>query len=106
MPLAACARIDASSTQSDAGLVAPSPIAATTLTVQVRERGSNAPIAGAAVRSGAVAQYTDSAGETILGVARGCETIVNVSAAGFHSMEAAATLNGNERWTFYLETQR
>src|SRR5262245_22163794 len=76
-----------------------------TLTVRVQARGTEQPIAGALVRHEAVAYYTDGSGESALAVAAGSETTIDVSAPGFHAMRAAGTLNSDERWIFYLQSQ-
>lgn len=66
-------------------------------------RGAEAPIAGALVRHEATAHYTNASGESFLAVQSGAETTIDVSASGYHAMQAASVLNSNERWTFYLE---
>ncbi len=88
--------------------VAPSAVttpaaASLTLTVHVHARTSESPIAGALVRHEASRFYTDASGELTIVVDAGKETTVEVSAAGYHSMTAAAVVNSAESWTFYLQ---
>lgn len=102
---AACVQQDSSLT----GLTSPSPTAsssgALTLTVRVHVRGSESPISGALVRHEAAGYYTNASGESLISVGSGSETTIDVSASGYHAMQASGVLNGDERWTFYLEPQ-
>jgi hypothetical protein len=96
----ACA-IDSHSTS----LTAPSDASALTLTIGVYARNSEAPIEGALVRHHATGGYTNAAGELSISVEAGRETTVEASASGYHAMTAAAVVNSDERWKFYLEAQ-
>jgi len=96
----ACAQVDS---RSVSAITAPSAAPGHTLVVRVHERGSEAPLAGALVRHNTDGHYTDASGEAHLVVTLGEETTIDVSAPEYHSMQATGTLNGDERWTFYLE---
>jgi hypothetical protein len=103
----ACAQLETSPSPVVTADVVPAAgaPAAVMLTVRVQQRGSEAPIAGATVRSNhdAVA-HTDALGLCMLSVTTREETTIDVSAAGYQSMSASAVIGNSERWTFYLES--
>jgi hypothetical protein len=93
------------------GITAPSrvsPAAAAaqtsgaTLTIRVLTRTSELPIEGASVRHDTQSWITGPSGELAISVALGEETAIDVTAAGYEPMGAAAVLGSDERWTFYL----
>lgn len=81
-----------------------SPASSVGLTVRVLTRATESPIAGANVFAdeGRVG-VTNAAGELRTNVPLGIEFHIRVAASGFVGFGAYGTVNGEERWTFYLE---
>jgi len=76
----------------------------TELTVRVLTRGSEEPVAAATVfRNQIAVGETDAEGIVRAQVPLGVEFTIDVTAPGFIGSGASATVNGQERWTFYLE---
>lgn len=74
------------------------------LTVRVLTRTTELPIAGATVFDGEnPVGMTGDGGELQTKVPLGVEFHIRVAAAGFVGLGAFGTVNGEERWTFYLE---
>jgi hypothetical protein len=90
------------------GITAPSEAAsppatsAGTLTIRVLARTTEIPIKGALVQYGAESWLTDASGQLAITVPVGVEIAIDVAAAGYEPMGAAAVLGSDERWTFYL----
>src|SRR5215510_11745877 len=91
---------------SAAAAPAHAPANSLTLTISVLVRNSETPIEGALIRHHATGDYTNAQGELSIRVEPGLETAVEVSAPGYHTMTAAAVLNSDERWTFFLAAAR
>jgi hypothetical protein len=73
------------------------------LTVRVLTRTTERPIAGAAEFNGdSPVGFTDSSGAPRTNVPLRVEFRIREAASGFVGL-AAGTVNGDERWTFYLE---
>lgn len=95
-------------TACSGGITAPSEAApapatsAGTLTIRVLARTTELPINGAVVQYGAESWLTNASGELAITVPVGVEIAIDVTAAGYEPMGAAAVLGSNERWTFYL----
>lgn len=85
-------------------LAAQSPRSSAALTVRVLTRTTEQPITGATVfQNRDAVGLTDGGGELRTNVPVGVEFAIDVSAPGFVGFGAAGTVNGEERWTFYLE---
>jgi hypothetical protein len=90
------------------GLTAPSgaepaqTAQAATLIVRVFARSTELPIAGATVQRDTQSWVTDASGELAIPVPIGQEIAIDVAAAGYEPMGAAAVVASDERWTFYL----
>ena len=83
---------------------AVSPASSVGLTVRVLTRATESPIAGATVFGGdGIVGVTSASGELRTNVPLGVEFHIRVAAQGFVGLGAYGTVNGEERWTFYLE---
>jgi hypothetical protein len=83
---------------------AVSPASSVGLTVRVLTRATESPIAGANVfATDGMVGVTDATGELRTNVPLGVEFHIRVAAQGFVGLGAYGTVNGEERWTFYLE---
>lgn len=101
----ACVRVDTVPSPVADSVASAPPGVPFTLTVLVNDRRSERPIPGALVRSRNVAEFTDTEGHCLLNVDSRSETTVDVSAAGYESMTASATIGSDERWTFFLASK-
>jgi hypothetical protein len=86
--------------------VPASPTVTIGLTVRVLTRSSEEPVAAATVfRNNTAVGQTDTAGVLHAEVPLGVEFSIDITAPGFIGSGASATVNSQERWTFYLERE-
>src|SRR6185369_15895040 len=103
MLMTACTSAGVGTSPTAPSVTSPAGPASLTLTVRVHARTTESPIAGALVLHDASRFYTDRSGELAFTIDAGKEITVEVSAAGYHPMTAAAIVNSAESWTFFLQ---
>ena len=103
--LSGCEVIPAPGAPSPAApAAATAPASTIGLTIRVLARGSEEPVTAATVfRDRIAVGQTDADGIAHAEVPVGVEFSIDVTAPGFLGSGASATVNGHERWTFYLE---